>query len=125
MALQLAEIAQAVAPGAHALVLLDQAGGPHARRLTIPAHITPVPLPAQAPELNPVENVWQFVRDTGCRSASSTPTRRSSTIAATPGISSSISPGSSCPSDCANGLIGSEQRDVVLPRIFQMNTLAG
>ena len=29
----------------------------------IPANLTLVPLPAKAPELNPMENVWQFVRD--------------------------------------------------------------
>jgi transposase len=63
MALQLAEIAQAVAPGAHAAVLLDQAGWHLSKRLVIPANITLVPLPAKAPELNPMENVWQFARD--------------------------------------------------------------
>ena len=62
MALQLAEIAQAVAPGAHAVVLLDQAGWHQSKRLTVPANITLVPLPAKAPELNPVENVWAYLR---------------------------------------------------------------
>ena len=28
-----------------------------------PANITLLPLPAKCPELNPVENVWQFMRD--------------------------------------------------------------
>jgi len=63
MTLHLAEIAQAVAPGAHAVVLLDQAGWHQSKRLVIPDNITLVPLPAKAPELNPVENVWQFLRD--------------------------------------------------------------
>src|SRR5215212_238046 len=63
MSLHLAEIAQAVAPGAHAVVLLDQAGWHQSKRLVIPANITLLPLPAKAPELNPVENVWQFLRD--------------------------------------------------------------
>jgi transposase len=63
MALHLVEIAQAVAPGAHAVVLLDQAGWHLSNRLKVPANITLVPLPAKAPELNPVENVWQFLRD--------------------------------------------------------------
>src|SRR3546814_7460158 len=31
--------------------------------LVIPANITLLPLPAKCPELNPVENVWQFMRD--------------------------------------------------------------
>ena len=59
----LAEIAQVVAPEAHAVVLLDQAGWHQSKRLVIPDNITLVPLPAKAPELNPVENVWQFLRD--------------------------------------------------------------
>jgi transposase len=63
MTLQLAEIAQAVAPGAHAVVLLDQAGWHLSRRLVVPPNITLMPLPAKAPELNPVENVWQFLRE--------------------------------------------------------------
>jgi transposase len=63
MTLQLAEIAQAIAPGAHALVLLDQAGWHLSRRLVVPPNITLMPLPAKAPELNPVENVWQFLRE--------------------------------------------------------------
>jgi len=65
MSLHLVEISQAVAPGAHAVVLLDQAGWHQSKRLKIPANITLVPLPAKAPELNPVENVWQFLRENG------------------------------------------------------------
>src|ERR1700756_4449610 len=30
---------------------------------TAPTYITLLPLPAKCPELNPVENVWQFIRD--------------------------------------------------------------
>jgi transposase len=63
MTLHLNEIAHAVAPGAHALVLVDQAGWHQAKRLVIPANITLVLLPAKAPELNPVENIWQFMRE--------------------------------------------------------------
>src|SRR5262245_24723075 len=51
---------------------------------------------------------------TGSPTASSNPTTISSTIAATLGTSSSISPGASCPSDCANGRTGSDQRELVL-----------
>ena len=29
----------------------------------MPANITLLPLPARSPELNPVENLWQFMRD--------------------------------------------------------------
>ena len=63
MNLHLAEIAKRVAPGAHAALLLDQAGWHLADALKIPANITIVPLPAKCPELNPQENVWQFMRE--------------------------------------------------------------
>ena len=63
MALHLAEISQAVAPDAHAVVLLDQAGWHTTAKLPVPSNITLMPLPAKSPELNPVENIWQFMRD--------------------------------------------------------------
>ncbi len=63
MSLHLAEVSQAVTPGAHAVVLLDQAGWHSSKHVVIPDNITLVPLPAKAPELNPVENVWQFLRE--------------------------------------------------------------
>src|SRR3712207_2363208 len=63
MTLHLKEIAQAVAPGAHALVLVDQAGWHQSKRLVVPDNITLVPLPSKAPELNPVENIWQYMRE--------------------------------------------------------------
>ena len=63
MSLHLAEIAAAVAPGAHAVLLLDQAGWHLSDGLIVPANITLLPLPPKCPELNPVENIWQFMRD--------------------------------------------------------------
>jgi transposase len=59
----LAEISQSVDPGAHAVLLLDQAGWHMSARLPVPNNITLLPLPPRSPELNPVENVWQFMRD--------------------------------------------------------------
>ena len=63
MNLHLAEIAKAVAPGTHAVLLVDQAGWHLSARLLIPANITIIPLPSKCPELNPVENIWQYMRD--------------------------------------------------------------
>ncbi len=63
MSLHLAEIAARVTPGKHCVLLVDQAGWHISERLVVPANITIVPLPAKCPELNPVENVWQFMRD--------------------------------------------------------------
>ena len=62
MTLHLAEISASIAPERHAALLLDQAGWHVSERLVVPANITIVPLPAKCPELNPQENVWQFMR---------------------------------------------------------------
>ena len=63
MNLLLTEIATAVAQGAHAVLLLDQAGWHMSDKVAVPPNITLVPLPPKCPELNPMENVWQFMRD--------------------------------------------------------------
>jgi len=63
MSLHLAEIARMVEPGRHAVLLLDQAGWHLSADLKLPANITVLPLPAKCPELNVMENVWQFMRD--------------------------------------------------------------
>ncbi len=62
MILHLQEISVALAPGAHAIVIVDQAGWHISKALEVPDNITLLPLPAKWPELNPVENVWQFTR---------------------------------------------------------------
>lgn len=63
MNLLLAEIAKKVAPGKHAVLLMDQAGWHMSAKLIVPVNITILPLPPKCPELNPAENVWQFMRD--------------------------------------------------------------
>ena len=60
--LHLAEIGRHVAPGAHAVVVLDGAGWHGAGDLAVPENLTLLPLPPYAPELNPVENVWEYLR---------------------------------------------------------------
>jgi transposase len=57
-----AAIAKAVARDAHAIIVLDGAGWHTGRRLKLPANISLLPLPPYSPELNPVENVWQYLR---------------------------------------------------------------
>jgi transposase len=54
MNLHLVEISRHVTPGSHAVVLLDGAGW----------HQTgcKLKLPAYSPELNPAENIWQYLR---------------------------------------------------------------
>ena len=41
---------------------MDQAGWHTTGKLDVPANITIVPLPSRCPELNPQENIWQFMR---------------------------------------------------------------
>ena len=63
MAEHLAEISIKVTAGAHAVVVCDGAGWHQpGRRLPIPNNITLLRLPSYAPELNPVENVWEYLR---------------------------------------------------------------
>jgi transposase len=64
MSLHLAEISRSVAARAHAVLMRDGAGWHSAHDLVVPDNITLRPLPPCAPELNPVENVWQFIRET-------------------------------------------------------------
>jgi transposase len=63
MAEHLKEISAAVDDGCHAVLILDQAGWHTSQKLNVPENITLLPLPAKAPELNPVENLWQFMRE--------------------------------------------------------------
>ena len=63
MQLHLEEISRTVARGAHTVLLLDRAGWHTTANLDVPKNLTLVFLPSRAPELNPVENVWQFMRD--------------------------------------------------------------
>ncbi len=63
MELFLAEMSTRIAPGHHAVLLLDQAGWHMSERLSVPPNITIMALPAKCPELNPQENVWEFMRD--------------------------------------------------------------
>jgi hypothetical protein len=62
MQLHLDEISANVAVGAHAALIFDRAGWHTTSNLAMPANITPIWLPSRAPELNPVENIWQYLR---------------------------------------------------------------
>ncbi len=114
MELHLAEIAQAVAPGAHAVVLLDQAGWHMTDKLAVPANITLLPIPGRSPELNAAENIWQVLRENWL---SNRVFKSYSDILDhccfawnTPGWPC---PGESCPSASATGLIGHDFRRLV------------
>lgn len=63
MAEHLQEIGRQVADGAHAILVCDGAGWHQpGKRLPVPTNISLLPLPGYAPELNPIENVWEYLR---------------------------------------------------------------
>ena len=62
MQMHLDEISRAVARRAHAVVLMDRAGWHSTDKLKVPRNITIILLPSRSPELNPVEKVWQYLR---------------------------------------------------------------
>ena len=62
MQLHVHEISRNVQRGAHAVLLLDRAGWHTTEKLIVPRNMTLIFLPSRAPELNPVENVWQYLR---------------------------------------------------------------
>jgi len=53
MAARLAEISATVDPGAHVVLMLDQAGWHMSAKLAVPDDISLLPLPPRSPELNP------------------------------------------------------------------------
>ena len=96
-------IGRAVAPGAHALLILDKAGWHTTGKLEPPANITLVPLPPACPELNAAENIWQYLRQNYLGNRVFASYTRSSTRARTLGASSSLKPGASLPSPSGTG----------------------
>ncbi len=63
MTIHLAEIAKQVGRGAHAVLVCDGAGWHQTgKRLTVPNNVTLLRLPPYSPELNPIENVWEYLR---------------------------------------------------------------
>jgi transposase len=62
MQLHLDHISRHVARKAHGVVLMDRAGWHISGDLKVPRNLTIILLPSRSPELNPVENVWQYLR---------------------------------------------------------------
>jgi len=62
MQMHLNEISRQVAHKAHAVVLMDRAGWHTTAKLNVPNNLTIILLPSRSPELNPVENIWQYLR---------------------------------------------------------------
>lgn len=58
----LAQLSQELDDDIHAVLLWDQAGYHTAKNLHVPDNLTLLPLPPYSPELNPVENLWHYLR---------------------------------------------------------------
>lgn len=53
---------QEVDPETHVVLFWDQAGYHTARDVKPPPNVTLIPLPPYSPELNPIENLWHYLR---------------------------------------------------------------
>jgi hypothetical protein len=60
--LLLGEFSRQLAPDVHAVLIWDGAGFHTSGALAVPADVTLVGLPPYSPELNPVENLWHYLR---------------------------------------------------------------
>ena len=62
MQLYLVELSKHIKDDKHVALVMDNAGWHVAKELTIPRNITIIPLPAYSPELNAMEQVWQWLK---------------------------------------------------------------
>ena len=60
----LEEISTSIAANAHGVVIMDGAGWHKSGALDIPENLSILFLPPYSPELNPTENIWQYLRQT-------------------------------------------------------------
>jgi transposase len=58
----LEQFSQTLGPNEHAAMIWDGAGFHVSRQLKVPANITLIQLPPYSPELNPVENLWHYLK---------------------------------------------------------------
>jgi transposase len=58
----LAQMSRELPPEVHAVMVWDGAGYHTAGEMKIPQNITLLKLPPYAPELNPIENLWHYLR---------------------------------------------------------------
>lgn len=53
---------ESIPEGEHAVMVWDGAGFHTSKSLRMPANITPIQLPPYSPELNPIENLWHYLK---------------------------------------------------------------
>jgi transposase len=58
----LREFSAAIVPGVQAVLIWDGAGYHTSGRLEVPANVSLIRLPPYSPELNPIENLWHYLR---------------------------------------------------------------
>ena len=58
----LEQFAKEIPDDVHVVMVWDQAGFHTGKALKVPRDITIVPLPPYSPELNPMENLWHYLR---------------------------------------------------------------
>jgi transposase len=58
----LEQFSTALAPSDHAVMIWDGAGFHRSKQLRVPDNITLLSLPAYSPELNPIENLWHYLK---------------------------------------------------------------
>jgi transposase len=56
-------ISEPVGPDVHVVLVLDNAGWHVAKARAVPENITLLPLPPYAPELNPLERLWCWLKE--------------------------------------------------------------
>ncbi|WP_375359341.1 IS630 family transposase [Candidatus Tisiphia endosymbiont of Neophilaenus lineatus] len=59
----LEELSRSIQGNRHIALLTDNAGWHTAKKLTVPSNITLIPLPPYAPELNAMEQVWEWIKN--------------------------------------------------------------
>ena len=57
------QFSETIGKDEHVVMVLDRAGWHGAKALAVPGNITLVALPPYAPELNPVERVWLYLKE--------------------------------------------------------------
>ena len=51
-----------VNPDVHVFMIWDQAAFHMSKKVKVPRNVTVIPLPPYSPQLNPVEKLWQYLR---------------------------------------------------------------
>ena len=59
----LSELSKEIKPGEHIALIVDNAGWHNSRDLSVPRNITLIPLPPYSPELNAMEQVWEWMKN--------------------------------------------------------------